>query len=190
MQDAVLVHLAARVRPGIDVMFLDTGYHFAETIGTRDAVAATYDINLINVRPEYSVAEQGSRLGENLFTNDPDACCRQRKVAPLSRMLRGYCGWVTGIRRTESPARAQAPVITFDERFGIVKVNPLVRWTDDDVDSYIEEFGILVNPLAHEGYPSIGCAPCTSRPISGADPRSGRWQGHRKSECGLHAPRR
>jgi phosphoadenosine phosphosulfate reductase len=187
MKDAVLIHLASRVRAGVDVIFLDTGYHFAETIGTRDAVAATYDVNLINVRPEYSVAEQDSRLGKNLFADDPDACCRLRKVQPLSRMLRGYCGWVTGLRRTDSRTRAQTPVITFDESFGIVKVNPLAAWTDDDLESYVEEFGVLVNPLVHEGYPSIGCAPCTSRPPSAADPRSGRWQGRGKSECGLHA---
>ncbi|MEZ0051580.1 phosphoadenosine phosphosulfate reductase [Mycobacterium sp. MAA66] len=187
MQDAVLVHLASRVRPGVDVMFLDTGYHFAETIGTRDAVEATYDINLINVRPEYSVAEQNSRSGTDLFASDPDACCRLRKVQPLSRMLRGYCGWVTGVRRADSPKRAQTPVIAFDEKFGIVKVNPLARWTDDDIDSYVEEFGVLINPLVYEGYPSIGCAPCTSRPTAGTDLRSGRWQGRGKSECGLHA---
>ena len=187
MKDAVLIHLAARVRSGVDVLFLDTGYHFTETIGTRDAVAATYDVNIINVRPEYSVDEQDSRLGKDLFGRDPDICCRLRKVQPLGRMLRGYCGWVTGLRRTDSPGRAQTPVIAFDERFGIVKVNPLAAWTDDDLDSYIEEFGILVNPLVHEGYPSIGCAPCTSRPSSALDLRGGRWQGRGKSECGLHA---
>ena len=187
MKDAVLIHLASRVRSGVDVLFLDTGYHFAETIGTRDAVAATYDVNIINVRPEYSVEEQDSRLGKDLYARDPDTCCHLRKVAPLSRMLRGYCGWVTGLRRTDSAGRADSPVVAFDERFGIVKVNPLVAWTDDDLDCYIEEFGILVNPLVHEGYPSIGCAPCTSRPSSALDLRSGRWQGRGKSEGGLHA---
>jgi phosphoadenosine phosphosulfate reductase len=186
MKDAVLIHLASRVRSGVDVIFLDTGYHFGETIGIRDAVEATYDVNLINVRPEYSVAEQDSRLGRDLFTDDPDTCCRLRKVEPLSRILRGYCGWVTGLRRVDSPKRAQTPVIAFDESFGIVKVNPLAAWTDDDLDSYVEEFGVLVNPLVRAGYPSIGCAPCTSRPTSIADLRSGRWQGRGKSECGVH----
>lgn len=187
MENAVLIHLASRVRPGVDVIFLDTGYHFAETIGTRDAVEATYDVNVITVRPEHTVAEQDSRLGANLFARDPNECCRLRKVEPLAGVLHGYCGWVTGIRRVQSKTRADAPVIAFDEIFGTVKVNPLATWTDEDVERYIEEHEVLVNPITREGYPSIGCAPCTARPLPGADTRSGRWQHHLKTECGLHA---
>ena len=187
MQDAVLVDIAAKVRPGVDVLFLDTGYHFAETLGTRDAVSSVYDINVVNVTPEHTVAEQDELLGKNLFSRDPNECCRLRKVVPLGKALRGYSAWVTGLRRVEAPTRANAPSISFDEAFGLVKVNPLVAWTDEDMQDYIDTHGILVNPLVEEGYPSIGCAPCTVKPAEGADPRSGRWQGRAKTECGLHS---
>lgn len=187
MQDAVLVDLAAKVRPGVDVLFLDTGYHFAETIGTRDAVEAVYDVTVVNVTPEHSVAEQDRLLGADLFARDPHECCRLRKVVPLSRALSGYSAWVTGIRRVESPTRANAPLVSFDEAFKLVKVNPIAAWTDDDMQAYIDAHGVLVNPLVDEGYPSIGCAPCTAKPVEGADARSGRWHGQTKTECGLHA---
>lgn len=187
MQDAVLVDLAAKTRPGVPVLFLDTGYHFAETIGTRDAVEAVYDITVLNVTAEHTVAEQDRLLGKDLFARDPGECCRLRKVVPLRSTLSGYSAWVTGIRRVESPTRANAPLVSFDEAFGLVKINPLVFWTDDDMQAYIEANGVLVNPLVEEGYPSIGCAPCTAKPVEGADPRSGRWQGLNKTECGLHA---
>lgn len=187
MQDAVLVDLAAKVRPGVDVLFLDTGYHFAETIGTRDAVEAVYDVNVVNVRPEKSVAEQDGIFGKNLFERSPNECCRMRKVEPLSKALSGYSAWVTGIRRVEAPTRANAPLISWDKAFGLVKINPLAAWSDDDMQDYIDSHGVLVNPLVDEGYPSIGCAPCTAKPIAGADPRSGRWAGLSKTECGLHA---
>ncbi|TSE00047.1 phosphoadenylyl-sulfate reductase [Skermania sp. ID1734] len=187
MQDAVLVHLAAQVRPGVDVLFLDTGYHFAETIGTRDAVEAVYGVNVVNARPEHTVDEQNRLLGKDLFARDPNECCRLRKVVPLRNTLQNYRAWVTGIRRVESPTRANAPLISFDESFGLVKINPIAAWSDDDMENYITEHGILVNPLVEEGYPSIGCAPCTRKPEPGSDPRSGRWAGFAKTECGLHA---
>lgn len=187
MQDAVLVDLASKVRPGVDVLFLDTGYHFAETIGTRDAVAAVYDVTVVNVTPEHTVAQQDQLLGKDLFGRDPAECCRLRKVVPLRAALRGYSAWVTGIRRVESPTRADAPLISFDEAFGLVKINPLAAWTDEDMQAYIDANGILVNPLVEEGYPSIGCAPCTAKPVEGGDARSGRWSGQSKTECGLHA---
>ena len=187
MQDAVLVDLAAKIRPGVDVLFLDTGYHFVETIGTRDAVEAVYDINVVNVTPENSVAKQDELFGKDLFAREPNECCRMRKVEPLSKALRGYSAWVTGIRRVEAPTRANAPLISFDRAFGLVKINPLAAWTDEDIEYYIGANGVLVNPLVHEGYPSIGCAPCTAKPVDGADARSGRWQGLAKTECGLHA---
>jgi phosphoadenosine phosphosulfate reductase len=187
MQDAVLVALAAKVRPGVDVMFLDTGYHFVETIGTRDAVEAVYNVNVVNVTPENSVAKQDDLHGKDLFARDAGECCRMRKVEPLGKALKGYSAWVTGIRRVEAPTRANAPLISFDEAFRLVKINPLAAWSDDDMQNYINDQGILVNPLVHEGYPSIGCAPCTAKPVEGADPRSGRWAGQSKTECGLHA---
>jgi len=187
MQDAVLVAMAAKVRPGVDVLFLDTGYHFAETIGTRDAVEAVYGINVINVTPEKTVAEQDQLIGKDLFASDAAACCRMRKVEPLGKALKGYSAWVTGIRRVEAPTRANAPLISFDKAFGLVKINPIAAWSDEEMQAYIDANDVLVNPLVHEGYPSIGCAPCTAKPVEGADPRSGRWAGQSKTECGLHA---
>ncbi|MFI1916336.1 phosphoadenylyl-sulfate reductase [Nocardia sp. NPDC020380] len=187
MQDAVLVQLAAQVKPGVDVLFLDTGYHFAETIGTRDAVELVYGVNIVNVTPENTVPEQDQLLGKDLFARDAAECCRLRKVVPLKKSLAGYNAWVTGIRRVEAPTRANAPLISFDEGFGLVKINPIAAWSDDEMAAYIEANGILVNPLVEEGYPSIGCAPCTRKPEPGSDPRSGRWAGLAKTECGLHA---
>jgi len=186
MQDAVLVELAARARPGVDVLFLDTGYHFAETIGTRDAAAAVYGVRIVNARPEQTVAEQDSLLGKDLFAREPNRCCALRKVVPLQRTLAGYDAWVTGVRRVEAPTRAGTPLVSYDEKFDLVKVNPIAAWTDEDMDAYIAEHHILVNPLVAEGYPSIGCAPCTVKPAPGADKRSGRWAGTGKIECGLH----
>jgi phosphoadenosine phosphosulfate reductase len=187
MQDAVLVDLAAKVRPGVDVLFLDTGYHFVETIGTRDAVEAVYDINVVNVTPENTVEKQDELYGKDLFAREPNECCRMRKVEPLGKALRGYSAWVTGIRRVEAPTRASAPFISWDKAFGLVKINPLAAWTDEEMQAYIDANDVLVNPLVFEGYPSIGCAPCTAKPVEGADPRSGRWAGLSKTECGLHA---
>ena len=187
MQDAVMVSMAADIRPGVPVLFLDTGYHFAETLGTRDAIESVYDIRVVNVTPEHTVAEQDRLLGKDLFARDPGECCRLRKVAPLGRALRGYSAWVTGLRRSDSPTRANAPLVSFDEGYKLVKINPLATWTDDDMQNYIDEHDVLVNPLVYDGYPSIGCAPCTAKPVEGADPRSGRWQGHARTECGLHA---
>jgi len=187
MQDGVLVHLAAQVHPGVDVLFLDTGYHFPETIGTRDAVEQVYGVNVINARALASVAEQDVAEGKDLFARDPNRCCALRKVAPLKQTLSGYSAWVTGIRRVEAPTRANAPLISFDEAFGLVKINPIAPWSDEEMQNYIDTNSILVNPLVDEGYPSIGCAPCTSKPAPGSDPRSGRWAGASKTECGLHA---
>ena len=126
-------------------------------------------------------------FGKDLFAREPSECCRMRKVEPLGKALHGYSAWVTGIRRVEAPTRANAPLISFDKAFGLVKINPLAAWTDEDMQDYIDANDILVNPLVFEGYPSIGCAPCTAKPVEGADPRSGRWQGLAKTECGLHA---
>jgi phosphoadenosine phosphosulfate reductase len=186
MQDAVLVELAAKARPGVDVLFLDTGYHFAETIGTRDAVETVYDVRIVNATPEHTVAEQDQLLGKDLFARDPNQCCALRKVAPLQKTLAGYDAWVTGVRRVEAPTRANTPLVTYDEKFGLVKINPIAAWTDEEMDAYIAENNVLVNPLVSEGYPSIGCAPCTAKPAPGADKRSGRWAGTGKIECGLH----
>ena len=186
MGDGVLSSLAASVKPGIDVVFLDTGYHFPETIGTRDAVDQVYDVKVRTVLPLLSVTQQDAEHGPELWRRDPDACCAMRKVEPLNRALADYDAYASGIRRDESPTRAGTQVVEWDDKRGKVKVNPIVAWTQDDVDAYVEANGILVNPLAYDGYPSIGCAPCTHRVAPGEDPRSGRWSGQAKTECGIH----
>ncbi|MGH3829790.1 MAG: phosphoadenylyl-sulfate reductase [Pseudonocardiaceae bacterium] len=186
MQDAVLVHLVSRVAPGVDVLFLNTGYHFAETLGTRDAVAATHDVNLITVTPRQTVAEQDVVYGPRLHDRDPDRCCGLRKVAPLERALERYDAWATGLRRVEAPTRAGTPVVSYDAQRGKVKVAPMAAWSDADLEDYIAEHAVLVNPLVAAGYPSIGCAPCTRAVAAGEDPRAGRWAGSAKTECGIH----
>jgi len=186
MGDAVVASLAARAKPGVDVVFLDTGYHFAETIGMRDAVAAVYDVNVVSALPLLTVVEQDDAYGKDLFARDPDLCCAMRKVAPMEAALVDYDAWATGVRRDESATRATTPVVQFDARRRKVKVNPIARWTKHELDTYISENNILVSPLIDDGYLSIGCAPCTKKVAPGADPRSGRWVGHAKTECGIN----
>ncbi|HEX5348477.1 MAG TPA: phosphoadenylyl-sulfate reductase [Pseudonocardiaceae bacterium] len=186
MQDAVLVHLVSQVATGVDVLFLDTGYHFAETLGTRDAVAATYDVNVISLTPRQTVAEQDATEGPKLHDRDPDRCCRMRKVEPLDRALVHYDAWATGLRRVEAPSRRGTPAVFYDADRGKVKIAPIAAWTDAEVEDYIAEHGIVVNPLLPAGYPSIGCVPCTRAVKVGQDPRAGRWAGLTKTECGIH----
>ncbi|MFJ7786217.1 phosphoadenylyl-sulfate reductase [Streptomyces albidoflavus] len=186
MEDAVVAHLASRVRPGVDVVFLDTGYHFPETIGTRDAVEAVLDVNVLTLTPRQSVAEQDAEYGPKLHDRDPDLCCALRKVKPLEEGLAGYAAWATGLRRDESPTRANTLVVGWDARRRKVKVSPIARWTQDDVDAYVARYGVLTNPLLSDGYASVGCAPCTRRVAAGEDARAGRWAGTGKTECGLH----
>jgi phosphoadenosine phosphosulfate reductase len=185
MADGVLSHVAGRAIPGVDVLFLDTGYHFVETIGTRDAVDAMYPVNVRTIGPELRVHEHEADYGR-LYETDPDLCCAMRKVWPLERALRGYVAWGSGVRRAESASRAATPVVAWDARRGRVKVSPLARWTDEQVADYVAEHGVLVNPLREIGYASIGCAPCTKPVAEGEDPRAGRWAGRAKTECGLH----
>jgi phosphoadenosine phosphosulfate reductase len=186
MQDTVILHMSSRIDHDVPVVFLDTGYHFAETIGTADAVGATMDVTLIPVTPVQSVAEQDATYGPELYKRDPDLCCQLRKVQPLQERLQGYDAWATGLRRAETHNRVIAPVVGWDARKGKVKVSPLARWSDEDVERYVMKHGVLVNPLVYDGYPSIGCAPCTRRVAPGEDPRSGRWAGTAKTECGIH----
>lgn len=187
MQDAVLIDLATKVKPEVDVLFLETGYHFPETIGTRDAVEAVYPgVKIVNAQAEQSVAEQDAEHGAKLHDRNPTLCCHLRKVVPLRKTLANYSAWVTGVRRVDAPTRANTPIVTWDDRNGLVKVNPIAPWTDDEFKAYIAEHGILENPLVSIGYLSIGCAPCTARVEPGQDPRSGRWAGQSKTECGLH----
>lgn len=184
MADTVMIHLAEQIAPGIDVIFLDTGYHFAETIGTRDAVESIFDVNVVNVRAELSVSEQDARYGKDLFAREPDACCRMRKVEPLARVLAPYVAWATGVRRSDSLARAKTPVVSYSENKQMIKVAPIATWTDDDVVDYVDQHGLISNPLLAEGYLSIGCEPCTVKP-TGDDVRGGRWAGLGKTECGI-----
>ena len=186
MQDAVLTHLASRSLPGVDVLFLDTGYHFEETLQTRDAVASTYDVALRTLEPSQSVAEQDATYGANLFERDPDLCCALRKTHPLDEALDGYEAWATGVRRSEAITRRDTPVVSFDERRERIKVAPIVAWSDADVEAYIAEHAIVTNPLLTQGYPSIGCATCTRRVAPGEDARAGRWAGRDKVECGIN----
>ena len=185
LADTVMIHLAEQVAPGIDVVFLDTGYHFVETIGTRDAVRAVHNVNVIDVTPELTVAEQDAAYGPDLFARNPDQCCGMRKVAPLGRALAPYAAWATGLRRADSAARAGTPVVSWDARRSLVKIAPIATWSDADVADYIERNGLMVNPLLDDGYSSVGCEPCTVRTLGG-DARSGRWAGLAKTECGIH----
>jgi phosphoadenosine phosphosulfate reductase len=186
MADTHLVHLAQAAAPGIDVLFLDTGYHFAETIGTRDAVAQAYQVNLISITPRQTVAEQDAEYGPKLHDRNPDQCCALRKVEPLERGLKPYAAWINGMRREESPTRADIRVVDYDAKRNMIKISPIAAWTQADVDAYVEENQVLINPLFFDGYTSIGCEPCTRRPLPGEDPRAGRWAGFGKTECGLH----
>lgn len=186
MADAVLPHLVSGHLPGVDVLFLETGYHFPETLQTRDRVARELDVTVVDVLPERTVPEQDADLGARLHDRDPAACCALRKVDPLRRALSGYDAWVTGVRREESPTRAGTPLVTFDESFDLVKINPLVTWSFGQVMGYSHDYGLPENPLLQQGFPSIGCAPCTRAVAPGEDPRAGRWAGSDKTECGLH----
>ena len=187
MTDAVLAHLVSQLSPGVAVLFGDTGYHFAETLGTRDAVAETLPVTVVDVRPDQTVAEQAAEYGDDLFATNPDLCCRIRKTEPLRRALSGYDAWCSGIRRGETEARAGARAIEWDRRRDKVKINPIVAWSDDEVDAYVGTHGLATNPLIQLGFTSIGCAPCTAAPgVGDSDARSGRWPGTMKTECGLH----
>jgi phosphoadenosine phosphosulfate reductase len=184
--DAVLAHVVSRVVPGIDVVFLDTGLHFAETLRVREVVQRTIPVTIRSVRPELTVAEQDEQYGPRLYARDPDACCALRKVEPLDRALDRYDAWAAGLRRDESPTRANTPVVGFEAARGKVKVAPLAAWSQADVDAYISRYDVPVNALLRQGYASVGCWPCTRRSRPGEDPRSGRWPMFDKTECGLH----
>jgi phosphoadenosine phosphosulfate reductase len=186
MADAVVAHVVSRVAPGVDVVFLDTGLHFPETLRVRDTVARTMPVNVRSIRPRLTVGQQDGQYGPRLFNKSPDDCCFLRKVEPLERALGDYDAWATGLRRDESPTRANTPVIAFDAKRGKVKVNPIAAWTQAEVEAYISRWNVPVNELFRQGYGSIGCWPCTRRTKAGEDPRAGRWAMFEKTECGLH----
>lgn len=186
MQDVVLPHLFSERAPGIDILFLETGYHFPETIATRDEAARQLPITVVNALPALTVAEQDAQFGPALHDRDPNLCCAMRKVEPLARSLQGYAAWVTGARRVDAVTRAEMPVVQWDAKHGLVKINPLALWTDAQMEQYQTVHDLLRNPLVAQGYPSIGCAPCTRPVLPGEDPRAGRWAGQDKTECGIH----
>lgn len=186
MQDTILPHMFGTRVPGVDVLFLETGYHFPETLATRDAAARAFDITVVNVEPELSVAEQDAKFGKDLFARDPGLCCQMRKVEPLARTLAGYDAWVTGARRVDALTRSEMPVVSWDAKHGLVKINPLALWDDAAVERYQEQHSLPRNPLVAQGFLSIGCLPCTKPVAPGQDPRSGRWAGQDKTECGIH----
>lgn len=186
-EDMAVLHLARSFAPGLPVLFLDTGYHFPETLAYRDRMAQQWGLRLVNVKPALSRADQEARFGL-LFQSDPSRCCRIRKVEPLLAELEHYQLWITGLRREQSPTRANLQI---EERHRlpsgreIVKLNPLAFWSWKDVAAYCAAHDIPLLPLYEQGYASIGCQPCTARPADPANPRSGRWGGA-KLECGIH----
>ena len=177
MTDAVLIDLAVRLEPSIEVVFIDTGYHFPETLETVEVVRRRYGLNLkvMTALPQ----------AEELWKVDPENCCSAIKTGQLDRALTGKQAWMSGLRRVEAPTRSGAPVVHRDIR-GLIKINPIANWSDFDVANYIKDHDVPVNPLVEQGYLSIGCWPCTRPVTEGEDPRSGRWAGLDKTECGLH----
>jgi phosphoadenylyl-sulfate reductase (thioredoxin) len=186
IEDCVLIDMMARARLPIDLFTLDTELLFPETYALWRQIEARYGVTIRPVRPGHTVAEQAAHEGAELWLREPDRCCDLRKMQPLARTLSTFDAWITAIRRDQTPERANAPVVGWDGRFGLVKINPLVRWTFAEVKAYAAAHDVPYNPLHDQGYPSIGCVPCTSQVKPGEDPRSGRWRGKEKTECGLH----
>jgi phosphoadenosine phosphosulfate reductase len=188
-EDVVLLDMLHRFDPSIGLFYLDTDFLFPETYATRDRIIERYELKPAQVHEVKSLLtpqQQAQQHGEALWASNPDRCCQLRKVDPLRRILDGYDAWITGIRREQSPTRANAKPIEWDNTFELVKVNPLVRWTWADVWTYIKVYEVPYNPLHDQHYPSIGCSHCTKPVMPGEDARSGRWQGRGKTECGLH----
>ncbi|HXE81273.1 MAG TPA: phosphoadenylyl-sulfate reductase [Vicinamibacterales bacterium] len=187
VEGCIIVHTIGTRRLPIDIFTLDTGLLFPETMELWRTLEQRYGVVIRAVRPAQTVEQQALHWGPALWARDPDQCCRLRKVEPLRTALAGKEGWITAIRREQTPARASAKVVEIDARFGVVKINPLVHWTHKEVWRYVFAHDIPYNLLHDNGFPSIGCWPCTSPVAEGEDPRSGRWRLHRKQECGLHA---
>ena len=188
-EDVVLVDMIHRIDPSVGLFYLDTDFLFPETYATRDRIIERYQLKpaqVYQVKSLLTPERQAEQHGPALWTSDPDQCCKLRKVEPLTRVLSGFDAWVTGIRREQAPTRAHAKPIEWDHSFQLVKVNPLVRWTWADVWTYISLYEVPYNEMHDRNYPSIGCIQCTKPVMPGEDPRSGRWEGRDKTECGLH----
>ncbi len=176
-QEAVLIDIAVAVDPTIEVVFLDTGSHFAETLEYVEAIRARYDLRLTVVHPVAGAEDHPCGTAQ---------CCEYRKVRPLRQALAGRDAWVTGLKRSDAPTRRHAPIAAYEDSWGMVKINPLATWSHEDLVGYARDHGIPEHPLRAEGYLSIGCAPSTRPVARGEDPRAGRWSGSDKVECGLH----
>ncbi len=187
VEGCVLIDLIGRHALPIDVFTLDTGLLFPETYELWHRLQERYGIAIRGVRPERTVEEQQARYGARLWEINPDRCCELRKLIPLRRALAGFDAWITAIRREQTPQRGKAQLVERDLRFGLVKVNPLVAWTGEDVWAHVRAHSVPYNALHDRGYASIGCVPCTSPTLPGEDSRAGRWRGRSKTECGLHA---
>ena len=177
----------SKISPDTHVFNLDTGYQFQETIDLRNEVERRYSISVEMMKPELTVEEYEAKHGGPVYKNNPDQCCSDRKLAVLNRAIVGKQAWISAIRRDQSPDRARAPIVGWDKKFGLVKVNPLANLTKKDIWNYITEQDVPYNPLHDQGYPSIGCWPCTRAVLFGGDDRAGRWNGFQKTECGLHS---
>jgi phosphoadenylyl-sulfate reductase (thioredoxin) len=186
MEGCVLIDLIGRARLPVDVFTLDTGLLFPETYDLWRRLEERYGVTIRAVRPGQTVDQQAITEGPALWKSNPDRCCELRKMEPLRATLSGFDAWFSAVRRDQTPDRADAPVVGWDGRFGVAKVNPLVRWTFDDVRAYVRDHDVPYNALHDQGFPSIGCEPCTTPVAPGEDPRAGRWRGHEKKECGLH----
>ena len=182
----VLLDMLSRITDKAQVFTLDTGFLFEETVRFREEAMKKYPLPLKVLTPGLTVEEQVARYGPELYSCAPDLCCEVRKIEPQRRFLRDYGAWVTGIRRDQTAQRASAPIVTFDEHFGVAKIAPLAAWSADEVDEYVRRYDVPLNPLLSMGYRSIGCEPCTRPVAPGEDARAGRWPGMDKTECGLH----
>ena len=181
-----IIHMLAEIEPRVRIFNLDTGYQFAETLELRERIRHRYGIEVEMIQPELTVREYEAEHGGPLYVHRPDQCCYDRKVLPLRRAVVGYAAWISAIRKDQTADRAQASVVQWDAKFGLVKINPLLQWTKKDVWAFIVNHDVPYNPLHDQGYPSVGCWPCTQPVADGEDERAGRWAGTVKKECGLH----
>ncbi|MEX0989056.1 MAG: phosphoadenylyl-sulfate reductase [Actinomycetota bacterium] len=184
----VAMHLATSIRPDVPILFLETGFQFAETLAFKEQLVARLDLNVVDLVGEHTVEEQERAHGARLYERNPERCCEMNKVRPMFEALRGLAAWVTAYRRDSSPTRADAPILDlYDLEPGrpILKINPMAAWTRRDVWDYLKEYDLPHNPLYDLGYASIGCAPCTRMRLPGEPERAGRWAGKSKWECGI-----
>jgi len=185
-EGCAIIAMLSQITKDVYLFNLDTGYQFPETLETRQRLMDKYGLPIHLVRAEQTVADMEAAHTGPIYSSNPDLCCHIRKVAPLENAVKGYEAWISAIRRDQAPTRAHAPIVGWDKKFGLVKVNPLANWTKRDVWNYLLKNDVPYNPLHDQGYPSIGCFPCTKAVGAGEDDRAGRWTGQAKKECGLH----